>query len=330
MGRWFGYRQGYEDLPRVWMTAELLDHFIHLATVEEEIRQDIRRYESEGRTPRDFAVRVQTHPKLAVTSRLKMQNVKLASASYSNGHYQTFQFNHENREWLQHNLEETKSFLQKVADQSQPDQKSGSRWLYRDVPYDFVYDFLKEYKSLHQDFENRLLLNYLEKEHNAGGLSHWNIGIVGSKNRETIDLGLKHPVHLVNRSRFQRITPANIKALTTRADRIIDLEWNGELKGLTHETITNLRNEQFPNHGMLLIYPIDKNSGPLKASDNRRNLEAAEHIIGVGLSFPKSKLSDQDYLQNNLDGLFRGEELENEILEEVDQGVMDDEEEREG
>src|SRR5690554_1567879 len=62
MGRWFGYRQGYEDLPRVWMTAELLDHFIHLATVEEEIRQDIRRYESEGRTPRDFAVRVQTHP----------------------------------------------------------------------------------------------------------------------------------------------------------------------------------------------------------------------------------------------------------------------------
>lgn len=330
MGRWFGFRPGYEDLPRVWMTAELLDHFIHLATVEEEIRQDIRRYESEGRTPRDFGVRVQTHPKLAVTSRLKMQNVKLASASYSNGHYQTFQFKHKDRDWLQHNIEETKSLLQKVVSRSQPEQKSGSRWLYRSVPYGFVHDFLKEYRSLHQDFENRLLLNYLEREHTAGGLLHWNIGLIGSRNRDTIELGLEHPVHLVNRSRFQSIKPANIKALTTRADRIIDLEWEGKLKGLKHEHMTNLRNGQCSNQGLLLIYPIDKDSGPRKDSKDRRDLKAVEHIIGIGLSFPKSKLSEQDYLQNNLDELFRGEELQADIPEEVDQGLAEDEEELEG
>ena len=44
MGRWFGYRRGYEDLPRIWMPEELAGWFQDLATVEEEIRRDIRAY----------------------------------------------------------------------------------------------------------------------------------------------------------------------------------------------------------------------------------------------------------------------------------------------
>src|SRR5262249_47863709 len=73
MGRWFGYRQGYEDLPRIWMTTELEGYFFDLATVDREIREDIKRYELEGVTPIDFAVRIRTHPVLNITSKLKMQ-----------------------------------------------------------------------------------------------------------------------------------------------------------------------------------------------------------------------------------------------------------------
>ena len=36
MGRWFGYRAGYEDLQRMWMTADLRGYFTDLATVEQE------------------------------------------------------------------------------------------------------------------------------------------------------------------------------------------------------------------------------------------------------------------------------------------------------
>ena len=36
MGRWFGYRFGYEDLPRLWMTRELRLYFEHLAVVVED------------------------------------------------------------------------------------------------------------------------------------------------------------------------------------------------------------------------------------------------------------------------------------------------------
>lgn len=34
MGRWFGYRPGYADLARLWMTNELQNYFHDLATAD--------------------------------------------------------------------------------------------------------------------------------------------------------------------------------------------------------------------------------------------------------------------------------------------------------
>ena len=47
MGRWFGYRRGYEDLPRVWMTSELEDWLdrSHLSST----RSDKRSLVTKGR-----------------------------------------------------------------------------------------------------------------------------------------------------------------------------------------------------------------------------------------------------------------------------------------
>ena len=74
MGRWFGYRNGYADLTRIWMTDEMREWFHHLATVEQEIRFDIERYESDHVTPEQLAPRLRTHPKLAITAAAKMQH----------------------------------------------------------------------------------------------------------------------------------------------------------------------------------------------------------------------------------------------------------------
>src|SRR5690606_17380797 len=41
MGRWFGYRHGYDDLPRLWTTSELAADFRALAQIEEEVREEI-------------------------------------------------------------------------------------------------------------------------------------------------------------------------------------------------------------------------------------------------------------------------------------------------
>ena len=48
MGRWFGYRRRYEDLPRIWMPEDLALRFRALATVEQEIRDEIGQYTLTG------------------------------------------------------------------------------------------------------------------------------------------------------------------------------------------------------------------------------------------------------------------------------------------
>jgi hypothetical protein len=73
MGRWFGYRVGYEDLCRVWMQEEAAGWYAHIAEAVEELRSDLRQMEQIGATPREFGLKVRSHPTiLLVTARNRM------------------------------------------------------------------------------------------------------------------------------------------------------------------------------------------------------------------------------------------------------------------
>ena len=73
MGRWFGYRPGYDDLCRVWMLEEAEGWYAHIAESIEELREELRRMEAANATPSDFGLKVRSHPDtLIVTARNKM------------------------------------------------------------------------------------------------------------------------------------------------------------------------------------------------------------------------------------------------------------------
>ena len=73
MGRWFGYRRGYEDLCRVWMPEEAQGWYAHIAESIEELRGELARMQRVNATPKDFGLRVRSHPDtLVVTARNKM------------------------------------------------------------------------------------------------------------------------------------------------------------------------------------------------------------------------------------------------------------------
>lgn len=73
MGRWFGYRQGYEDLCRIWMPEEAQGWYAHITESIEELRDELARMQSVNATPKDFGLRVRSHPDtLVVTARNKM------------------------------------------------------------------------------------------------------------------------------------------------------------------------------------------------------------------------------------------------------------------
>ena len=94
MGRWFGYRPGYEDLTRIYTTAELAGWFSELAFVEHRLREDLRIYEEQELTPVQVGMRIWQHPTMQVTSPLKRRfaSSTTISQTYSLGIEQTFKF----------------------------------------------------------------------------------------------------------------------------------------------------------------------------------------------------------------------------------------------
>jgi hypothetical protein len=71
MGRWFGYRPGYEDLCRLYLTEELAEWYGHITDASEELRQEFDRMVLVGGTPDDYGLRIRSHPVLAITGRLR-------------------------------------------------------------------------------------------------------------------------------------------------------------------------------------------------------------------------------------------------------------------
>lgn len=75
MGRWFGYRDGYQDLCRIFMTTEAASWYGHISTAVEELRGEFREMERIGLTPLEFGLKVRSHPTaLIVTARNKMRD----------------------------------------------------------------------------------------------------------------------------------------------------------------------------------------------------------------------------------------------------------------
>ena len=73
MGRWFGYRNGYPDLCRVWLTSEAEGWYRHVTEATAELKRDFARMRRRQATPREFGLRVRTHPDtLLITARNKM------------------------------------------------------------------------------------------------------------------------------------------------------------------------------------------------------------------------------------------------------------------
>ena len=314
MGRWFGYKRGFEDLCRIWMTDELKSYFYDLATVEQEIRYDIARYERDGLTPTQFAVRIRTHPQLSITSKLKMQHARSCSMSYSGRQVQTIQFRYLDAQWLQSNLEAGRTLIAASLNAGhRPEKVSAQHWLIQSVPVHSVLRFLDTYNAHPSSLTLRrdLLSGYIKDQNSNNELLEWNVCVLGQERTDlgSIDLGLGTRVSLINRSRFKRPMlskdTADIKALMSKMDIVADYKVSRaereSLALMTHDALVDHRTARCPGIGLLVLYPISKDSRPISPSTSREPLAAADHVLGVCWIFPEAKgLTPQSYMSVDL------------------------------
>lgn len=80
MGRWFGYRPGYDDLFKIWISIEAIDWYGYITAAAEELKREIVRMKDANLTPMEFGLKVRQDPaSLIVTARNKMRSATFVS-----------------------------------------------------------------------------------------------------------------------------------------------------------------------------------------------------------------------------------------------------------
>lgn len=334
MGRWFGYRLGYEDLPRVWMTRDMRDAFKELATVEAEIRDDIDVLREQDISPLDFAVRIRQIPGMSITAKNKMLASETCDISYATEHIQTTRFRHKNEEWLAKNWNAATALVDGAKNEVGDALDVPRGRLFRGVTVGKISRFLSDYKThdSHRDFQSDKLLEYIESQNEKGDgcLSTWNIGIIepGAGGNSQRDLGILGKVRTVVRSLLWNTKDgdADIKALMSKSDVFLDCPDLGTVGNDNWHGLKTRREIETGSRPILLLYPIEAESKPrrTKKADNseknptRAPLDAMRDVLGVGIIFPGSpvetpvhyvrvKLPDQEFEEPELIEIEDGE-----------------------
>ncbi len=303
MGRWFGYRHGYSDLPRLWASEDLISSFRALAQIEEEIREDIRVYRERKASPLEFAVRVRSIPGMAITAAGKMRHAHRTSISFEGRHVQTIRFDHKSAPVAERNWDAASELI----DESRRvgEAAKGGR-LMKGVPLATVRRFLVRYSisDQHLDLKKDLLLAYLDKSSTA--LLDWNVGVVLTDSGPTSnrDLGQLGRVGTNRRSRLAIPESfADIKALMSKGDILIDAANDKAEKSESWQQL-KARRAAFP---LLLIYPINRESIPERvkvSADGRPSrvpLDATMDLVGIGIVFPGSEDRSGDFYSVDLE-----------------------------
>ena len=157
MGRWFGYRPEYEDLCRIWMPEEIEGWYAHIAESIEELRDELRHMEVAKATPKQFGLKVRSHPAaLIVTARNKMGSGQTVTVSLglSNRFIETSILRYD-AESLDANRRAVVSLVEKIREKGFELQQGikpagAGSCLVNKIPVDLVCEFLRMFRN-HDD-----------------------------------------------------------------------------------------------------------------------------------------------------------------------------------
>jgi hypothetical protein len=332
MGRWFGFHPGFTDLCRLYTTADLEEWFQHITDASEELRTEFDHMAAIGGTPRQYGLKVLSHPVLLVTSRVKMQNATTLSLDFSGAGEETVVF-HRDPVVLAANVRAAVSLITSMGPVGELNpsraRPGGTRhtWgdarLWTGITSEQVATFLDRYTT-HEaavKVNSKVMADYIRSQP-AGQLDSWTVAVL-SGDGATVSLGdmtvasIKRAHHdrcydLAHQKRLGRFIIRRLLAPRDEAIDLVEAEYSAALQIAIDEwqkdpgrsrrqvppdvpsgaSFRMVRGRRTPGEGLLLIYPLDPEPGDV-AFDGP--------IIGIGVSFPAKENSKKiTYTVNNV------------------------------
>jgi hypothetical protein len=305
MGRWFGYRDRYADLCRLYLPAELAEWFVHITEASEELRRELDHMKNIGGTPRDYGLRVRTHPALLVTSQVKMREGTRLQLSFAGQVSETVVFRRD-APAIRRNLATATSLIETLG---APSRRSSGKAVWDQVPASVVLKFLTGYDTHPAAYraDARLLGRYIEEQQRHGELVDWTVCLASSgapTARMSSIAGLN--VGLIRRedSRGRSVETDRlvIRRILSPADEAIDLS-DEERRFARQATAVAaakdgrtsvdsdrvsgraIRAVRPARRGLILIYPLD----PTKVGGDATIEDKDTPVIGFAVSFPDSR-----------------------------------------
>jgi len=149
MGRWFGYRPGYDDLCRVHLSPDSIDWYSHIADAAEELRQQVKQMRRDGLSPRQFGLYVNAHPdRLLVTATNKMRSgekVKIKQ-NYSGRLIESYILSTDNDINVA-NDQLISKYWREAQERGMLEKLDKKGWIIRDIPVTKIEEFLVEFRT---------------------------------------------------------------------------------------------------------------------------------------------------------------------------------------
>lgn len=328
MGRWFGYRPGYQDLCRVWMSPDAEGWYEHISESIEELRDEIRKMEKLNLTPRDFGLKVRSHPDtLIVTARNKMgsgESVRVR-VGLSNRFIETTTLS-KKPEIIESNRSIAANFIGElgVTEYEKPPPKGNFVW--HDVRADNVMKFVSAFNNHPNSFytESEPVVEYI-RQRAKDELAAWDVAVISTRDgMEDYVLGL--PVRRQYRVENKKTVARNDYLIVTEKQRIADagMESIGLDDTLVKEIQSNYREAKIAEYKRqgkqppksarisvpgrkyrerrarpLLLVHLLSIVNPNSNSDSK-DLSIDTGVVGWSISFPETKYAEEtvEYVVN--------------------------------
>ena len=339
MARWFGYRFGYENLCRIWMTEQSARWYAYVANATAELTNEVRAMCTAHSTPMDYGLRIKSSPDtLMITARNKMgagTEVKPARVKLDGAFIETTAFDR-NPLTLQYNEDLAKDLLvQLQAHHCMPDSEYStsngrpSGTLIRNVSSDLIRDYISRYKNSSESPKSSsgYLLRHISllDDH---GYPNWDVFITaGSSNQTTATFDLfGKPVYRerralgrgTNKATFfisrMRLSSRGVEKAPLNDQQIQQAEQQFKAKNPAKSNVADLYYRHIPGRRPLLIlHPIAMQFKSKvtyntwlepKNGGDASIWPSADHIettVGWSISFPEVGIKEEvTYVYNDV------------------------------
>jgi hypothetical protein len=320
MGRWFGYRTGYEDLCRIFMPEDRIEDFAEIIRTTEDLFKDFKLMAKSGMTPNDFGLSVQENPNsaLQITARNKQKNTTDYIHSLRlDGRLKETSNLRDNPNDIKLNIELVKTLIDTLP----PPVIAKGGWIWRKIDRKIIREFLKGFKTFENDrlgLTSRMPLPYIIK-YCEDKPTDWDVSI---HNGEAEDF--EHGGIVVGRERRQfnhkkegyfEIQNRQVSSGSAEAIAIEDPVLRKQLSEKRGET------RSFMERPLLMLHII-KPSFKI-AGEPTDKFDGIKEIAAIGTSFPGDATSKDETITLKINTVFyqnllRDLELEKESDDFID------------